>query len=77
MSVIEMRYLVGSPRGIRHLTESHNLGLSTSADMKAVFARAGPAVMYDKVGLTGRGLYIGKDPARRARAIPRVGRGTG
>jgi len=62
VSVIEMHYLVGSPRGVRHLTESHRLGLFTSAEMKAAFARAGLAVTYDKVGLTGRGLYIGKKP---------------
>jgi ubiquinone/menaquinone biosynthesis C-methylase UbiE len=60
VSVIEMQYLVGSPRGTRHFTEIHRLGLFTIAEMKAAFAKAGLEVTWDKAGLTGRGLYIGR-----------------
>jgi SAM-dependent methyltransferase len=62
-SVIDMQYLVGTKSATRHHVETHRLGLFTTSQMKAAFTKAGLRVTYDKKGLTGRGLYIGKKPA--------------
>jgi hypothetical protein len=62
-SVIDMHYLVGTSRTTRHHVETHRLGLFTTSQMRAAFAKAGLRVIHDKKGLTGRGLYIGKKPA--------------
>jgi SAM-dependent methyltransferase len=62
MSVIDMHYLIGTPRGTRHCLERHTLGLFTSAEMKRAFRDAGLRMTHDRNGLTGRGLYIGTRP---------------
>ena len=52
-------YLVGTPAGIEHFTERHEMGLFTDEQHRAAFAAAGLAVVHDAEGLMGRGLYIG------------------
>ena len=65
-SWMEFHYLVGDLGEIRHLTEVHELGLFTKAEMLQAFDRAGfSEVEYDPDGLTGRGLYVARtDPGR-------------
>jgi SAM-dependent methyltransferase len=61
-SIVDMHYLVGTARGVRHCVETHRLGLFTVAQMRHAFRGAGLRVSYDRRGLTGRGLYIGTRP---------------
>ena len=59
VSILDFHYLVGSPQGVEHFTELHELGLFTRTEMEQAFQQAGLAVSYDENGLTGRGLYFG------------------
>ena len=60
VSILEFQYLIGTPKGIEHLTETHTLGLFTHEDYLDAFQSAGLKVTYNKKGVDGRGLYIGK-----------------
>lgn len=60
ISLVEFQYLVGTPKGIEHYIEIHELGLFTHAEHMSAFRSAGLMVIHDKKGLDGRGLYIGK-----------------
>jgi len=59
LSLIEFQYLVGTPKGIEHSVEIHELGLFTHREYMAAFKTAGLTVTHDLEGLDGRGLYIG------------------
>ena len=59
LAVLDFHWLVGTPAGIEHFTERHELGLFSDADYKGAFEAAGLAVEHDREGLIGRGLYIG------------------
>ncbi|MBV9864266.1 MAG: class I SAM-dependent methyltransferase [Abitibacteriaceae bacterium] len=59
ISVMEMHYLVGTPEGIEHFTERHELALFTHEEYLTAFHNAGLEVHHEADGLTGRGLYIG------------------
>jgi SAM-dependent methyltransferase len=59
VAILDFRYLVGTPEGIEHFTEHHELGLFTDEEYRAAFAAAGLAVAHNAEGLIGRGLYIG------------------
>jgi SAM-dependent methyltransferase len=52
-------YVVGTPEGVEHFTEPHDLTLFTQEEHLAAFRAAGLAVEHDEEGLMGRGLYIG------------------
>lgn len=60
ISVLEFQYLVGTEKGIEHFTETHELGLFSHKDYLNAFRSASLDVFYDKKGLDGRGLYIGR-----------------
>ena len=55
----DFHYLVGTPDGVEHFTERHEVGLFTDEEYCAAFERAGLEVTHDKDGLMGRGLFIG------------------
>lgn len=59
VAILDFHYLVGTPEGVEHLTERHELGLFTDEQYRAAFTQAGLAVAYDAEGLIGRGIYIG------------------
>ncbi len=63
VSILDFQYLVGTPEGIEHFTERHELGLFTHEEYVRAFEDAGLSVMYDPHGLTGRGLYVGIHPS--------------
>jgi SAM-dependent methyltransferase len=63
-SSFEFQYLVGTPAGMEHFTERHELGLFTREEQLAAFREAGLAVEHDEEGLMGRGLYVGVAPSR-------------
>jgi len=62
LSFFTLHYLVGTPEGIKHFTEMHELGLFTVDETLSAFRAAGLEVHHDPAGLTGRGLYIGFNP---------------
>jgi SAM-dependent methyltransferase len=59
VAILDFHYLVGTPDGIEHFTEHHELGLFTDAQYRAALTEAGLDIAYDAEGLMGRGLYIG------------------
>lgn len=62
ISSLEFHYLVGTPKGVEHFTEQHELGLFTHEDYIQAFQSAGLKTSHHKKGLDGRGLYIGVKP---------------
>jgi len=62
ISFIEFQYLIGTPKGIEHSAEIHELGLFTHKEYLDAFKAAGLRVIHDSKGLDGRGLYIGIKP---------------
>jgi SAM-dependent methyltransferase len=60
VSVLHMEYLVGTPEGITHFTERHELGLFTHEQYLEAFRAARLEVSHDAAGLMGRGLYVGR-----------------
>jgi SAM-dependent methyltransferase len=66
VAILDFHYLVGTPEGVEHLIEHHELGLFTDEDYRAAFAATGLAVAYDAEGLISRGLYIGTRVTKEA-----------
>jgi len=64
ISILEFHYLFGTPKGIEHFTEIHELGLFTQKEYMDAFKAAGLSVIHDAKGLDGRGLYIGRKPIK-------------
>jgi len=62
LSLLDFHYLIGTPQGVEHFTERHELGLFTVPEMQAALTGAGLRSEYDTQGLTGRGLHIGVKP---------------
>ncbi len=60
LSTLRFEYLIGGADGIRHATETHDLGLFSVEETLMCFADAGLVAEYDPVGIAGRGLYIGR-----------------
>ena len=65
LSSFEFHYLVGTPQGIEHFTELHELGLFTHEEYLDAFRGVGLSVIHDPQGLDGRGLYIGINIAEK------------
>jgi SAM-dependent methyltransferase len=62
VAILDFHYLVGTPEGVEHFTERHELGLFTDEEYRSAFTTAGLQVNHDPEGLIGRGLYIGTLP---------------
>ena len=60
ISILEFDYLVGTAEGTHHFAERHEAALFTDEQYRIAFERAGLAVEHDELGLTGRGLYLGR-----------------
>lgn len=60
VSVLNIHYLVGTPDGVEHFTELHELGLFSEEVYVAALRSAGLSVEHDADGLNGRGIYVGK-----------------
>lgn len=60
MSVANIHYLVGTPQGVDHFTERHEMGLFTHEQYLGAFEKAGLDVDYDASGLFGRGMYVAR-----------------
>ena len=60
LSTLHFEYLIGTPTGIQHEIEDHEIGLFWVEEMLQCFAEAGLAVNYDSTGISGRGLYTAK-----------------
>ena len=59
ISFSDIHYLVGTPEGVEHFTERHEMGLFTHDEYVGAFEKAGLTVEYDPKGLFGRGMYTG------------------
>jgi SAM-dependent methyltransferase len=58
-SIMDMHHLVGTPKGVRHWVEHHDLGLFEIRTYLAAFRAAGLKARYLANGLTKqRGLYV-------------------
>ena len=62
ISLLDFQYLIGTPKGIQHSVEQHQLGLFYKKDYLEAFYKAGLKVIHNSKGLDGRGLYIGTKP---------------
>ena len=62
VSNLEFQYLIGTPKGIKHSIEIHEMGLFTNKEYMDAFRAAGLSATHDPKGLSGRGLYIGRKP---------------
>ena len=60
ISRLEFEYLVGNADGIQRLSETHELGLFTQAQMEAAFRDAGLTVERREGALRMRGMYVGQ-----------------
>ncbi len=58
--VTEMEYLVGTPAGVEHIVERHELGMFTREEYLAAVAAAGLEAEWVEGGLIGRGLVLGR-----------------
>jgi SAM-dependent methyltransferase len=61
ISRLRFEYLIGRSSGIERLSETHELGLFTSAEMLAAFGQAGLRATRDTHGPYGRGLYVARN----------------
>ncbi len=59
VSILDAHYLIGTPSGVEHFVETHELGLFSVEEQEITFESAGFQVEHDEEGLMGRGLYVG------------------
>lgn len=58
--VAELHYLVGTPAGVEHLVERHELGMFTREEYVGAVAAAGLEAEWLEGGPMGRGLLVGR-----------------
>jgi SAM-dependent methyltransferase len=58
LSRLYFDYEISGPKGTRHASEVHELGLFSKDELMGAFRSAGLQADYDPKGLTNRGLYI-------------------
>jgi len=58
LSIMDMHHLVGTPSGIEHFVERHEMALFTHEEYLEAFRTANIEVTHEREGLTGRGLYV-------------------
>lgn len=58
--LLEFEYLIADAEGVRHVPESHSIGLFTVEEIGAAIRAAGLGWTFDSPGLTGRGLHLGR-----------------
>jgi hypothetical protein len=63
VSRLHFDYDITDRTGTRHAAEVHELGLFTTGEMLDAFRRAGLEAVHDPVGLTDRGLFVGRAAA--------------
>jgi len=57
LSIMDMHHLIGTPKGIDHFVERHEMALFTDKEYLEAFRTAKLEVRHEPEGLTGRGLY--------------------
>ena len=62
ISSFEFQYLVGTPDGVEHFSERHELGLFTVEQQLEAFRAAGLEAEHDPEGPMRRGLYVAVAP---------------
>jgi SAM-dependent methyltransferase len=60
VSRLHFDYRIDTSESVRHASEVHELGLFTADEVATAFSEAGLRAEFDPVGLTGRGLWIGR-----------------
>lgn len=61
-SILDFNYLVGTMKdGVKYYREEHKLRLTSTEEMLTAFKQACFDVTFDEKGLTGRGMYYGKN----------------
>jgi SAM-dependent methyltransferase len=60
VAVLDMHHLVGTPEGVEHFVERHELTLFTPEEYRAALESASLAVAFDEYGLDGRGMFVGR-----------------
>ncbi len=63
MARLRIHYMAGTPAGVEHFEELHELGLFDRADFEAAFEAAGLQLQFDAGGPNATGLYIGSRAA--------------
>ena len=58
--VLDMHYLVGTPAGVEHFIERHEVGMFTPEQYLDAVRDAGLEAEWDDEGLIGRGLVLGR-----------------
>ena len=66
VSVMDAHHLVGTPRGVEHFVEHHEMGLFSAAEYAAAFHAAGLVPRFDRGGVTERGLWLGRATPAKA-----------
>jgi ubiquinone/menaquinone biosynthesis C-methylase UbiE len=62
LSVLDFHYLVGTPAGVEHFRERHEMGLFTNQDLQSAFEALGLRTLFDPECLMQRGLWLGVAP---------------
>jgi ubiquinone/menaquinone biosynthesis C-methylase UbiE len=63
-SVLDVQGLVGTPEGVEHFAERHELSLFSDEQYREAMRAVGLGVEHDAKGPSGRGLYVGVDATR-------------